>query len=314
MANQLNDYLQIRVKGLSSCFKEGFFEDRKYLKGYGFERIPNDVIVFDSEESFKTVNFPNIYLTVPIASISFEQNLLEILSSENIEVSQIEACERIQVIDNNGILNECKIIGVEKNKPDSYSTLYQYLITCQIIYRYSGGSANGDLILNEDTYNDHVTSTYLLDNYDNIKLWRLSLWNYENVDSTVITTPLEFYTKFYPKLDTVETKLSEQELANGDKVVNKIQSFTVYKCRFYLTETEMINMKKYAKFCHYKDEFGNNYGNTLDNGHLLEIYAGIKPIEFEFPEKTELQNIGIHECNVTFFVSKINYSPQLNKV
>jgi len=144
-----------------------------------------------------------------------------------------------------------------------------------------------------------------------LDLYILTLQNYENCDSTDLATGLTFYTKFYPKSFILEAENDTTILANKDEIVNKFVIFEGYKCRFYFTEAEKNQIKKYAKICFWKTNLAENKGIQLSLDSVM--YEGIKPIDFEFKENQELANAGIYQCEITIYTSKINYSPQLNR-
>lgn len=312
MATTVNQHVQIRVKGLPSQWKDITFEDRKYIKHIRFYKVEPGILVYETDETFKSIEYPNIFLNLPVASFSYERRVLEIDITENIGLESLQTGEEILVIDENVIYYQCSIDSIEYEK-QSNSTLYRANVTLKVLYKYQDAGEDKQQLENENYYNDFVTSTYLLAKYSPLEIYSLTLYNYENVDTTDLTSGIVFYSKFYPKITRTENEIDKNVLANGDVLVNKIQSFQVINFRLYVTETERNQLKKYSDVCYFKDAGGVDNGAFLLLGDAGASYISVKPIEIEYVENGELNNLGIYQCNIKLFTDKLNYSPYLNR-
>lgn len=306
--DSIKSYIQIRVSDFLSQLNI-LTEDRKYIKGVRFRKVPNEVVQIITKEAYKTSEYPNILKKHLIATYEFETYQIELDTNENINITEIQLGSSLNVVDENNIWYQCSVFSIEQTE-QADTSLYSTVIKLEILYKYQNSGANKELLTTDQFVHDFVTYDYLHNKWASQELYELHLSNYEAMPGGVSSFTIS--TKFFPKKFFTEDVYDKTVLENGDENINKKIGYGGYILTAFLDEDEKIKLETYGNLCYYKL-------GTADKGIILNYDIsvdedGIKPIDFEFEENTDLNNLGIYKVKITIFTSKLNYSPNLNKV
>jgi len=225
----------------SGKFKSISFADTKYI--YDQRVYTKDVEVKPIYlDDVKTINDPLETVNQLIQAVTYEIIELHFYTKENELIGYLENSEKITVTDENGTQFLCDLENINKEELGDTTIA---LITLTFLKR-DQDSQKVSTYVDQTWINKKYSTGY---NY-------VSFTNNKNIDSVYDFESgfiLMFKTIFMPVIRRSEMQTNDIDVENGSEIINDSNDNLEIVYKLFLTDSEMLDLQKYASRCFYRN-------------------------------------------------------------
>jgi len=267
---------QILIKGIPQLYSSGF-TDTSYVDAR-LELLPDYFSKrLETKEYWRTVHQPFLSDKQPVQIHNYRKYRLTTYANEQVNYNNLNLATDVTVIDENGSSVPVKVLSL---KNDKLSDTAFYKTTIEFA-EYIHDAVN---IINYLTYPQNKFGK--TDN-DLVKLQLSNNKNIDNIIDFAAGQTLSFYTCLLPKLDRTKPELINNNQTGINYTFKSIDA-AVLSIKLFLTENEMLQLKKYLHRCFYLNSGVSNGVSIIYNGN---VYTAIEPVTADIKEQADLINV-----------------------
>jgi hypothetical protein len=284
----------ISISGIPNILASDF-EGKLYLDNR-IQKYPDSKFkIIETKESYCTIDNPNFTSTQFIQNTFYPKYKATIYINENIDIDKVKFANNVVFTLSDEREINAKIIDI-KNTALSDTSIFK----CEIDFYQK--NIDSESIINYLTYPECLEP-----NFVTAQMHRLTLTNNYNIDNEIDFESgdnVTFYTKLNPIYSRSDLEFKPDKNIGIDYIYRS-SDFGTVNATFYLTEAEIIKLKKYLPRCFYLSG-GISYGTKFIDGVTELEYTAIEAIVPKIQTNDDL--IKIYEFKLMLKYSQIDYN------
>jgi len=282
MAQYNYDYVVLKGSKSPANFSINF-ATAKYIQGVRFVKSYKTELPIPTDRKFQTLQNPNSYEFVNLQSKKVIEHELEIEFKENINLAILAECDKLEIIDRNGVSIDVKLANLEFEALENTQLRKATFIFTEILADENSLSSfvESDYVLQRVQANDFSNEIFLqLDS-----------------DKTIggdIVSAVRFYTIFFPFIgrENVDEDKTLFKTKTGNTYTISTYDCQVLRLKLFLNDDNLAIFRKYAKRCYYKDATGNDKGVSIGfNGITYQASQTLNDDDIIINENDTLVNL-----------------------
>jgi len=281
------DFVEIKINGIPNIYPTTFFDYVNFSNR--LKELPDfHLKTFITEDLYTDTIDNDVSEQKVLQQVFFKKYEIECYINEKMNIEKLKLA-KVVIVSTSAESFNCRILNITYNKV-SDTDFYKVMIT---LYRLK-------------TDKESVVNYYSYPEIADFDLHELEFSSNKNIDEEIEFDEGEtfkIYSIINPKFDRTNYVEKKNDV-DGIEILSKTTDFKTVIVKFFLTEQEYLNVKKYAKRCFYINEDGDSAGAKLtlsDN----TTFTSLQNVDITI-KKTDFY-MNMYEVDITLFVDIIRF-------